>query len=215
MQQEKPGIESPDMEAAPAPAIGSPGYDMPSAVEAPPAQPEAPKAQLQQRAAAPAKKAVAPQPQTAIVPQAEPVAVPQSKPDAAEKDRALRDEARPQSERKDMREEVEVKSKLAKESNVTTLAASAPPPPAAPPAAAASAAPSAARMKREALAAQAPVGAAADAQASDEPTRELEAIARLRAEGRHDDADKALAEFRRKRSAYRIPDAMWERVKPR
>ena len=210
MQQEQPGIESPDMdsvrrEAPPAPT-GSPGYDMPSAAEAQPAEPPAPKAQLQQRAAAPAKKALAPQP--------EPVAVPQAKPEIAKPDQAFRDEARLQSERKDMREEADVKAKLAKEANVTTLAANAPPPPAAPPAAAAAAAP-AARMKREAFAAQAPLGAAADAQAPDEPTRELEAIAKLRAEGRHEEADKALAEFRRKRPEHRIPDAMWERVKPR
>jgi hypothetical protein len=63
-------------------------------------------------------------------------------------------------------------------------------------------------MKREAF--------AADAQAPiDEPTRELEAIAKLRAEGRNEEADKALAEFRRKRPDYRIPDTMWERVRPR
>jgi hypothetical protein len=34
-------------------------------------------------------------------------------------------------------------------------------------------------------------------------------------EGRHEEADKALGEFRRKRPDYRIPDAMWERVKPK
>jgi hypothetical protein len=223
MQQEQPGVESPDMdsarrEAPPAP-IGSPGYDIPSTTETQPAEPQAPKAQFQQRAAAPAKKAV--------MPQAEPVAVPQAKPEIAKPDQAFRDEARLQSERKDMKEEVDVKAKLAKEANVTTLAAGAPPPAAArafapePPAspaapAAASPAPPAARLKREALAAQAPAGAAAaDAQAVDEPTRELEAIARLRVEGRHEEADKALAEFRRKRPDYRIPDAMLERVKPR
>ena len=96
----------------------------------------------------------------------------------------------------------------------------APPPPAA--AARASAAPApaappqdgATRLKREAAAAQAPAGFAADAQA-DEFTRDLEAIAKLRAEGRNDQADKALEEFRRKHPGYRIPDAMWERVKPR
>ena len=87
---------------------------------------------------------------------------------------------------------------------------------AAPAAPAAQAAPDAARMKREAFASKAITGLrAADAQAPDEPTRELEAIAKLRVEGRHEEADKALAEFRRKRPDYRIPDAMWERVKPR
>jgi hypothetical protein len=69
-------------------------------------------------------------------------------------------------------------------------------------------------MKSEAFSGQR--GFAADAQSAlDEPTRELEAIAKLRAEGRAEEADKALAEFRRKRPDYRIPEAMWERVKPR
>jgi hypothetical protein len=44
---------------------------------------------------------------------------------------------------------------------------------------------------------------------------ELERIARLRADGRHDEADKALETFRRANPQYRIPDAVWERVKPR
>lgn len=44
---------------------------------------------------------------------------------------------------------------------------------------------------------------------------ELERIARLRTEGRHDAADKALEAFRREHPQYRIPDAVWERVKPR
>jgi hypothetical protein len=48
-----------------------------------------------------------------------------------------------------------------------------------------------------------------------EPSQELERIAKLREEGRHDDADKALEEFRRRHPGYRIPDAIWERVKPR
>ena len=44
---------------------------------------------------------------------------------------------------------------------------------------------------------------------------ELERIANLRAQGRDAEADKALEEFRRAHPGYRIPDAMWERVKPR
>ena len=44
--------------------------------------------------------------------------------------------------------------------------------------------------------------------------RELERIAKLRGEGRHAEADEALERFRRENPAYRIPDAMWERVKP-
>ena len=45
--------------------------------------------------------------------------------------------------------------------------------------------------------------------------RELERIARLRREGRHAEADAALEKFRRENPSYRIPDAMWEQVKPR
>jgi hypothetical protein len=48
-----------------------------------------------------------------------------------------------------------------------------------------------------------------------DPVAELERIARLRSDGRHEEADKAIAEFRRKYPDYRIPDPVWERVKPR
>ena len=48
-----------------------------------------------------------------------------------------------------------------------------------------------------------------------DPDRELERIARLREAGSHAQADAALAEFRRRRPDYRIPEGMWERVKPR
>ncbi|MGZ5063453.1 MAG: hypothetical protein ACXWAU_16345 [Usitatibacter sp.] len=45
--------------------------------------------------------------------------------------------------------------------------------------------------------------------------RELERIAKLRAEGRDADADKALDEFRRAHPDYRIAEAMWDRVRRR
>ena len=45
--------------------------------------------------------------------------------------------------------------------------------------------------------------------------RELERIAKLREEGNHAEADKALAELRRRHPDFRIPEVMWERVKPR
>jgi Meckel syndrome type 1 protein len=45
--------------------------------------------------------------------------------------------------------------------------------------------------------------------------RELERIAQLRRDGRNAEADEALAKFRREHPDYRIPDAMWEQVKPR
>jgi hypothetical protein len=44
---------------------------------------------------------------------------------------------------------------------------------------------------------------------------ELDRIARLRSEGRHAEADKALEEFRRRYPDYRIPEDVLERVKPR
>src|SRR5438105_743581 len=57
--------------------------------------------------------------------------------------------------------------------------------------------------------------ASAKARAVDTAEAELERIAALRAQGRDAEADKALDEFRRTHPGYRIPDAMWERVKPR
>lgn len=50
---------------------------------------------------------------------------------------------------------------------------------------------------------------------ADTPERELERIAELRAHGRHDEADKALAEFRKRNPDYRIPEAMRARVERR
>jgi len=45
--------------------------------------------------------------------------------------------------------------------------------------------------------------------------RELERIAQLRRDGKNAQADEALEKFRRENPAYRIPDAVWEKVKPR
>jgi hypothetical protein len=81
----------------------------------------------------------------------------------------------------------------------------------------------AARAKRAPPAAIAPTTVAPSAQSSlakkevspDPLVRELERIATLRREGRHAEADKALEEFRRANPAYRIPDPLWEQVKPR
>jgi len=47
------------------------------------------------------------------------------------------------------------------------------------------------------------------------PHDALEKIAKLRAEGRDEEADRALEEFRKRYPDYRIDDAMWVRVKPR
>lgn len=90
--------------------------------------------------------------------------------------------------------------------------------PAAPPAAAASAsAPAAAASAPAPAAAPAPALRAKREAANvvETPEAELERIARLRSEGRHEEADRALEEFRRRHPEYRIPEATWERVRPR
>jgi hypothetical protein len=51
--------------------------------------------------------------------------------------------------------------------------------------------------------------------AVESPERELERIAELRTQGKHDEADKALAEFRKRHPDYKITDAMRERVERR
>jgi hypothetical protein len=74
------------------------------------------------------------------------------------------------------------------------------------------------RAKREAFAADntaARESRALAAVADPDPARELERIAKLREASRHDEADRALADFRRNHPDHRIPDAMWDRVKPR
>lgn len=73
----------------------------------------------------------------------------------------------------------------------------------------------ASREKRELADTAAPSAQAKAELALPDPTAELERIARLRTEGRHEDADKALDEFLRKHPGYRIPDPVWDRVKRR
>jgi hypothetical protein len=48
--------------------------------------------------------------------------------------------------------------------------------------------------------------------ADEPPEKWLERIAQLRQQGRHDEADKALAEFRKRYPDYRIPEATLEKV---
>jgi TolA-binding protein len=48
--------------------------------------------------------------------------------------------------------------------------------------------------------------------AQEAPEKWLERIAQLRKEGRHDEADKALAEFRKSYPDYKIPEAMLKKV---
>lgn len=51
--------------------------------------------------------------------------------------------------------------------------------------------------------------------AETDPVRELERIAKLREAGDHAAADKALDEFRKRFPDFRIPEATWEKVRPR
>lgn len=55
----------------------------------------------------------------------------------------------------------------------------------------------------------------AAAQEIDTPERELERIVVLRAQGRHDEADKALAELRKRHPEFKIPEATLGRVERR
>lgn len=71
-------------------------------------------------------------------------------------------------------------------------------------------APAATRAQSARMAA-APAAAAKEAATPEQ--RELERIARLRAEGKDDEADAALDAFRRAHPDYRIEPAMWERVR--
>jgi hypothetical protein len=67
----------------------------------------------------------------------------------------------------------------------------------------------------QALAKRAEGGAAKSAALAESPERELERIAQLRRDGRHEEADKALAEFRKRHPDYRISEPMLERVERR
>jgi hypothetical protein len=51
--------------------------------------------------------------------------------------------------------------------------------------------------------------------AEESPEPWLERIAQLRQQGKHDEADKALAEFRKRYPEFKIPPAMLERVERR
>ena len=58
-------------------------------------------------------------------------------------------------------------------------------------------------------------GAAVRGAVQESPERWLERIAQLRKDGKHDEADKALAEFRKRHSEFRIPPEMLEKVERR
>ena len=72
-----------------------------------------------------------------------------------------------------------------------------------------------ARASRAPDAAPAVAGSAVGAFARASPEQWLQGIADLRRQGRHEEADKALAEFRRAYPDYRISEAMLEKVEKR
>ena len=226
MQQEKPGIESADPYASRPPASAALPAPKPQAQPDAQSQNVAPQAQ-DALAPKPEKKAkVAQAPQAKL--QSAPVPMPAAR---VESDRGFRDEARADAAPRDKDAALKKEAYAAtpapaareEAARSATLAAApaAPAPAAAAPAAGAAAQaiappPARAQANEAGLAAQSRLKRdMKEVAAPDEETRELEAIAKLRAEGRHEEADKALAEFRRKRPDYRIPEAMWERVKAR
>ena len=105
----------------------------------------------------------------------------------------LRDEARPQAER----QENAVSSGMRRERAVGSLREQ-PSAPAAAPAPIPQTAPAARAARADAI--------------EETPERILERIADLRKQGRHEEADKALSEFRKRYPAYRISDAMREKL---
>lgn len=212
MQVEQPGIETSAPQSE---------YTMPSAAPAEPAPQAATEpaeaAALREAAPVPApaprrlaKERTAPA-QDAATPRPEPVA-----PKAAEAgpaDTAARGIPAPAAPPPAAAPTFAPDPALKAESSRAAQAITAPPPPPAP-------APPAA------LRAPAPAQGAASRMAPQErhdetvqkaiaPEEELERIARLREAGRNDEADRALAQFHRRFPGHRIPDATWERVRPR
>ena len=230
MQMEEPGVEtsvpSSSSSEYPTPAAEPPPQEeaRPEAKPKPEAQPvPAPQASARAQSSAKAtpdakalarQDAAAPERARAATP-AEPAAKPLAKEAEAPSRRGFAEETRKETAKVPADAPIVLQSPAPAAPPVVILPATpattpTPPQPAAP-------AP-ALRSKREATAADnvAPSGARKlGATAEADPARELDRIARLREAGRHDEADRALAEFRRSHPDYRIPEAMWERVKPR
>lgn len=214
MQLETPGIETSIPSSPPS------EYSTPPAPE-PPAPPAPAQAPARADSAMPAVK-----PQTAAGPE-----VPTRRfeappsPKALRKERAVEEPAHAEATRNAAQEPVPnpftdapvtMQAPVPVSPPMTSLGAAVPPPQEA-----GRMAPQSAplRAKREGVAADAASGAresrAAAAVPDPDPQRELERIATLRASGQHAEADRALEALRRRHPDFRIPEAMWERVKPR
>jgi hypothetical protein len=120
-----------------------------------------------------------------------PAASAASPPPARERQEALRMQAAP----------------TAKTEAARAAPAAAPPPPAA-------SSPAPAMAQSRAKADVEPAVSAKEA-AKGPLERELDRIAQLRRDGRHQEADEALAKFRKDNPDYKIPEAIWDQVKPR
>ena len=232
MQTEQPGIET----SVPPPSSSSAEYPSPGADSAAPEAQvkEAPRADRSRdaQARAPAAKALtapakeagrnvasapaAPLPQ-APGPKLSSQPAQDSVPAAAERYQQ-KDAPPPEALAKKQTDAPPAESARAEARPFAEAPAAAPPPPAAlarvaPATPAASPAPL--RAKREAAAGAVAQDSATSKPDADERATELERIARLRRDGKDAEADKALEEFRRRNPDYRIPEAIWERVRPR
>lgn len=213
MQREEPGVASPATDTLRAPFPEPP----------PPAPERGAASQTEALTAAPAPKPAAPARGATPAPFAAPAMPAPSAERARPTQPAVAKEAPAGSaeEKRTMPVEAPVpfpgasaRSNVAPATPATAGAPAAAPRADVPPAAAAqSTARMAPRLKAEAADAAQPL--ARDAIAPGDLERELERVAKLRDEGRNAEADKVLEDFRRDHPAYRIPDAMWERVKPR
>ena len=208
MQEEEPGIETSVPRSAPPPA---PAAQPPAAQSAEPA----PQRKDKEETRASKLQAPAPRPKRDKLEQQQPLQkkiAPAEKPAADARTREEPPVAPPASPAAPMAFPAQ-----------RNVAPSAPPPAAGAAAPASSAdmapaspaaAPSSASRAAKSMAAPAARPQAAEENVMPDPERELERIAQLRAQGRDADADRALEQFRKRYPDYRIPDAMWERVKP-
>jgi len=148
-----------------------------------------------------------------VAPEASTLAAPEAQPSAAP--RAKRQEAEVPREAKDRAQSAPTRARPAPEARQKTERFAPPP---APPAEAAPVAPPAPAPPSAAIfSAKRAAGAnvAADVAQPADPHQALERIAKLRAQGRDEEADRALEAFRKRYPDYRIDEAMWARVKPR
>jgi len=219
MQHEKPGIESsmPSEYAMPAPAEEPPAVQPTppaQARQATPAAPETPA--VPKRSAAPASSGA----------RRADRAVSAAKPSPPALDSLQKRDPAPELSRREMSVQTVPPSTTA--ATPPAMRSTVPATATAPPPAAGASAPAATGELRAAPAeelAPAPLRAKRGVASSRDESRavaapdplqaELERIARLRAAGRDEEADKALEEFRRKHPDYRIPEAMRERLERR